>query len=391
MEGCVLRPPNSQLFSDNVIGGVVQRCPPASRYCSPQVDTQYHPHQGRGASPAREQGETGAASTNFSKRQWGTPQGDAILSTGRSMSPLSTGGKLQPPKGPPSSHTAARDDEGAQRNARAVEPTTRNERHVAMAELAAAEQMRLRDLRRMRQIRYRKKKENYMHSLEDETRQLRGEIEQLEQRRRSVSAAVPAGESAWSVAAEYFRLFQYGVRGPASASTSALSSPVEPQPSVQLDFLRSSMTPDVVFNTERGVEAMLRTWSCISRWFAGVEMDLERLDKDASGSLVATMITTVTITEHTLRVVFPHLSPSDGGSRRVGSAMSFLAGRLVGQTIAMRGFTRFEWDGAYCRMTSMLSQSDMLTPILRLVESLEGVSCLFEGALITPDFRLKSV
>ncbi|KAG6614083.1 bzip transcription factor [Phytophthora cinnamomi] len=77
--------------------------------------------------------------------------------------------------------------------------------------MAAAEKTRLRELRRVRQIRYCKKKEDYMHTLEDETRQLRDEIEQLEQRRRSASAAIPAKESAWSMAAEYFRLFRYGL------------------------------------------------------------------------------------------------------------------------------------------------------------------------------------
>ncbi|EGZ16335.1 hypothetical protein PHYSODRAFT_506493 [Phytophthora sojae] len=337
MEGCVLRPPNSQLFSDNVIGGVVERSTAASRYRSSHVCEEYHPHEGHGAFRTRHQeGETGTPSTNLPH------------------------------------------------NNRAAEPTTRQDQLVAMAELATAEKLRLRELRRERQIRYRKKKENYMHSLEDETRQLRDEIEQLEQRRRSVSAAVPAIESAWRVAAEYFRLFRYGV---SEASVSVSSSSSEAQPSAQLNFLRASMTADVAFNGERGAEVMLRTWSCVSRWFAGVEMDLERLEKDATGSLVATTTFTVTITEQTLSIVFPHLSTGVG---QVGSAASFLSERLEGQTITMRGSTRFEWDGAYCCVTSVMSQSDMLTPMLRLVGSLEDVSRVFEGARITPDFRLKS-
>ncbi|KAG6614082.1 uncharacterized protein IUM83_09993 [Phytophthora cinnamomi] len=150
------------------------------------------------------------------------------------------------------------------------------------------------------------------------------------------------------------------------------------------------MAPVVAFNSERGVDAMLKSWDLVSRWFAGVEMELERLEKDESGSLVASTTTTVTITEHTLRIVFPHLIVGHDTRRRGGSAdPSSLAGRLVGQTLVMKGLTRFEWDGAYCRVSSVMSQSDMLTPMLGLVGSLEDVSLVFEGALITPNCWLK--
>lgn len=55
----------------------------------------------------------------------------------------------------------------------------------------------------------------------------------------------------------------------------------------------------------------------------------------------------------------------------------------------MRGSARFKWDDAYCRVASVMSQSDTLTPMLRLLENLEGVSRVFEKALIAPGFHLK--
>ncbi|KAG3017186.1 hypothetical protein C6341_g25443 [Phytophthora cactorum] len=63
-------------------------------------------------------------------------------------------------------------------------PATRD-RYLAIAELAISEKDRLRELRRKKQMRYRKKKENYTMSLEVEVDQLRQKIEELEQRRRS--------------------------------------------------------------------------------------------------------------------------------------------------------------------------------------------------------------
>ncbi|KAL3657586.1 hypothetical protein V7S43_017553 [Phytophthora oleae] len=71
----------------------------------------------------------------------------------------------------------------------------RNDRRpTAILEQILSEQQRLRELRRLRQIRYRKKKDEYASSLEEHTRDLQTEIDKLEQRRRSVSSAVPTTE-----------------------------------------------------------------------------------------------------------------------------------------------------------------------------------------------------
>ncbi|GMF29882.1 unnamed protein product [Phytophthora fragariaefolia] len=367
MEECVLRPPNSHLFSDNVIGGVVQR----SR-TTPGNLKEYRAGQDQWPSLPRKQREAEAPSMSSSTRRWRTHQ----------VSP----GALQVDESATSSRLELQGSGGTY-NART---TMERDQNTAMVELAVAERSRLRELRRMRQIRYRKKKENYMLSLEEETRQLRNEVEQLEQRRRSVLVVIPAKESAWSVVAEYFRLFHYGMSELGLPSTFASTSSASEQPSAQSDFLRMSMTPDVTFNAERGVEAMLKSWSCISRWFTGVEMVLERLEKDALGALVANTLTSVTITVQTLRIVFPHLNTRNTHSRYLGGTASSLAERLVDQTIIMRGVTRFEWDPAHCRVVSVESESDMISPMLHLLGSLEDVSRVFSSALITPAFQLKS-
>ncbi|KAG7375823.1 hypothetical protein PHYPSEUDO_015187 [Phytophthora pseudosyringae] len=313
MTGWALHPPNSEQLSDAVIGSVVQRSRTSERTCS---------------------------------------------SSSRSV-------------GPPDWETHEDSTRSAESNAKA-----REEQHVATAELVLWERQRLRELRRLRQVRYRRKKDKYMHSLEEETAQLRRSIDQLERCRWSVSTATLAGQSAWSVVAAYFRLFRYGWR------ECAVKSPWgEAQPSTQSDFLRASMAADVAFNTARGVDTMRQSWQRLSHWFPGLELELEHLHKDEAGPLVASTTTTVTFSQQTLRLVFPHLHTSDD-SRDVA-----LRNRLVGQTIVMRGWARFEWDG---RITSAVSESDMLTPMLSLLGCLGDVARVFEAALLTPEFQLKT-
>ncbi|KAG6955602.1 hypothetical protein JG687_00011107 [Phytophthora cactorum] len=127
---------------------------------------------------------------------------------------------------------------------------------------------------------------------------------------------------------------------------------------------------------------MIQNWQQISRWFPGIEMELNRLQKDPTGSLVATMTTAVSISEQTIRVVFPHLHDSDGNGTR-----DTLAHQLLDQTLIMRGSMHFEWSDTCHRITRVSSQSGMLTPMVRLLRSLDAVPRVFEGALVTPAFQ----
>ncbi|KAL3657584.1 hypothetical protein V7S43_017551 [Phytophthora oleae] len=303
---CVLQPPNSRLFSDEVIGGVVQRSRPSSGH-------------------------------------WRTitPQPSSYFTT--------RGGS---------------EDTRAQLQAEKMKAHTSEDKVNAMAELVVAEKLRLRELRRVRQIRYRKKKENYASNLDEENRQLQKEIEKLEQKRRSALGMVPSKESGWSVTVEYFRLFQYGVRGSFAD---------------QMDFLRASMAPTVVFDSERGVEAMMKSWQRVSRWFPDIEIELDGVGKYPLGIFVATTTTTFTMSEETIRTVFPEL----------WSCGSPLVKKLLGKKIVMRGSTRFEWDSVYCRVIYIRTQVDLLTSMLQQLGDLETVARVFEKARVTLDFRCK--
>ncbi|OWZ21940.1 hypothetical protein PHMEG_0003429 [Phytophthora megakarya] len=211
--------------------------------------------------------------------------------------------------------------------------------------------------------------EAYMKTTAVENELLREEIRRLEHCKRSISAVYPAQENVWNVALEYFRVFHNGLQSRTHRH--------------QFEFLRAAITPETTFNTGRGLEAMIKSWKCISLWFHDVELEFGELEKGAVGSLIATTTTSITITERTLRNVFPHLCNKN-------EKYDGLADKLLGQRIVMRGFTRFEWDSAQRCATNVIAQSDLLTPMLHLVGSVEAVSRVFEKSIISAVFQWRS-
>ncbi|KAF4139153.1 hypothetical protein GN958_ATG11671 [Phytophthora infestans] len=85
-----------------------------------------------------------------------------------------------------------------------------------------------------------------------------------------------------------------------------------------------------------------------------------------------------------MRTVFPHLN-SDGRGGIEGGIWSSLGCKLLNQRLVMRGSVYFDWDSTVDCVARIQSQSDMLTPLLRLLGTLEDVSLVFQSALVTPD------
>ncbi|ETN13843.1 hypothetical protein PPTG_08540 [Phytophthora nicotianae INRA-310] len=198
-------------------------------------------------------------------------------------------------------------------------------------------------------------------------RNLREEIDTLEQQRQHLrtSRALEPPNDVWRAAAEYCRLIRHGLH----------------LTSNQLGFMRDMMSPNVVFNAAYGPEAIMQHWFFMN-WFGEVDVELKGWELTDGNSLVAITTTSVTITKHTLRNVFPHLRTIDNSDRN-----GKLAEQLLLQRLVMRGSTRFEWDDSTCRVTRVIAQSDMMTPILHLLGNLEDVSRVFEQALISPEFQ----
>ncbi|OWZ19392.1 hypothetical protein PHMEG_0006371 [Phytophthora megakarya] len=143
------------------------------------------------------------------------------------------------------------------------------------------------------------------------------------------------------------------------------------------------MAPDVTDGSICGPKAILESWELLSIVFDDMHVQLERLKTVDKNSLAATTTTSFTLKPDTIRLVFPLLV--DSGT---GGGDEDLAKKLQDQRIVMHGSVRFDWDDTNNCIWRMNSQSDMLTPILGLLENLEDVSRAFINALVAPDFRL---
>ncbi|KAG1713141.1 hypothetical protein DVH05_000864 [Phytophthora capsici] len=212
---------------------------------------------------------------------------------------------------------------------------------------------------RIYQRRYRAKREAYRITLENETQQLQNEIQQLKVQRTN--------DTLWAMVAEYFSLLQQSI-----TSRSPLNS------------------LNAVHNAERLVmkrtlhhNNMMMCW-CLPQYFDHVDVELQQLKRSTRNSLVATTVTSFIITSRTLAKVFPHLCSRDG--RRGGA----IATKLLDKRIVTRGWMRFERDDTDSRVLRITSQSDLLTPVLDVLRSLEKVAIVFEEALVTPDFQWRS-
>ncbi|KAF4029438.1 hypothetical protein GN244_ATG18831 [Phytophthora infestans] len=229
--------------------------------------------------------------------------------------------------------------------------------------LMLKEQAKQRLLRRDRQRGYRQRQNDLLLSLKNETLQLRDEIQTLEKRRSAVISVTPIQECLWGVVVEYFHVFRFGVRSTAMNFLEA---------SAQLKFLERTMTLDVVTNSGFGPKALLASWSRLSTSLQGIEVELLNAKRESENSLVATITTALTMTQHTLKTQFPHLCHSS----------SSLEKKLLHQEIVMPGTVQFTWDSTCGRITSALGRSDMLAPILQLVGSVDDLSRVFEYSAV---------
>ncbi|KAI9982173.1 hypothetical protein PInf_008064 [Phytophthora infestans] len=240
-----------------------------------------------------------------------------------------------------------------------------------------------RELRRKKQARYRKKQTDHMINLEKENDQLQQEIERLKRRRFSTAAALPPRENLWSAALEYFRLFRHGLQEPKRMAV--LSGEDKVQSCVQAAFFQSTIAPDVIFNAHQGIDKMVQYWNFLSCSFKDMVVELKCLTQENEDSLIATSLTSVTISEQTLAAVFPHLL--DEESRELDKTKASLCQALLDQRITKDGSIRFEWDAMNGRVTRVTTESDMLSPMLRLLGSVENVSRVFRDAFVSLDFQ----
>ncbi|KAL3665164.1 hypothetical protein V7S43_009793 [Phytophthora oleae] len=232
-----------------------------------------------------------------------------------------------------------------------------------------------RERRRRNQERYRAKQRQSMAAVEILNHEMEAEIRQLQRKRDILSAStgsLATRHTVWSVAVEYFHVFRHGLPATGSVRT------------IGLDFLKATMSAELDAGTVQGLEALARNWTVFTHFFTDVQIQLGRLEQIAENSLVATTTTIITITSSSLSNIFPHLT-NYGVDLGKANDWSRIAAKLLNQRLVMRGSVHFSWDSADSRVLRLITQADMVTPLLRVLGNLEDVSRVFNCARINPD------
>ncbi|POM63464.1 BZIP transcription factor [Phytophthora palmivora] len=360
-----LCPPNTHSLSDNVIGGVVQRV------------SSFHGRYGM----------TDREATRFTNpRQTYSSYPVDSYSTGRVAVDRLPSSNVVGQKPLPNLESLA---DMATKRTKKMSHNTEEDHEMSPTggrkmKVSAARRERC----RINQARYRKRQRQHEEELDNAIRKVQDQIDDLESQRQNILRCAPTNESVWVVATEYFRLFRYGYMTPMMAPEPSTTTTTDKrerntkQSHVQLEYLRATMAPDVTDGNVCGVEALLENWKGFSLCHDDVHFQLKRLEQINEDCLLAVTATRVTITENTLRQVYPHLVDANG----VGC--SPLAMKLLNQRLVIPGSVRFDWDSTCGRVMRVESNMDVMAPMLELLGSLENVASVFEKATMSLEGRI---
>ncbi|KAK1930297.1 bZIP transcription factor 1 [Phytophthora citrophthora] len=249
---------------------------------------------------------------------------------------------------------------------------------------------RRREQCRVNQARYRQKQLNHAKVLEESVQELRADIPVLELQRNRLLYG--GQQDIWNVVEEYCHLFRFGVPMtlPLTSEDEGISARrgfehlENAEAKRQLAFLRSSMTNDVILGEHNGVESLMEQWELYSSSFQSLYVQLERIERvnDTFVSAMATL--NVTVSEMTLRNVFPHLLDrgADGGE---GDTKVLIRSRLLGSRLQIPCSLCFEWDTNSCRVVRLETTYNFVTPLLKVLKDTSDVAFVLEHALITRD------
>ncbi|KAG2760927.1 hypothetical protein PC129_g20955 [Phytophthora cactorum] len=227
---------------------------------------------------------------------------------------------------------------------------------------------------RKSQERYRLRQKTLTKNLDDTNRNLRGEIQYLRTLRNKLFIGITTHVTMHDVVTEYFRVFRRGF--------------IEPDGSrvAELDFLRLSMEPDLDAGTVCGFEALVRNWGVFSQLFDDVRFQSEQVDQITENSLVVTTTTSLTISKRSMIGVF--LYQGFSGSPAQYKRLMNVVGKVLGRRLTLSGTVRFTWDNSTKRMTGLISQSDIISPLLQLLDDVEDISIMFSSACMTLECNL---
>ncbi|KAE9317899.1 hypothetical protein PF008_g18629 [Phytophthora fragariae] len=180
-------------------------------------------------------------------------------------------------------------------------------------------QSRRREQCRANQARYRDKQRNAQQELEKNVELLHQEVTNLKWRYRALSSRERNSQSPWSIVAEVFHLLESSFRSPWRAT------------------MERAFAHDAAMGDLRGVDALMEQLRLYSQCFDDPRLQLKRIESVAAGVMTAHVKLSVTVTEFTLKRIFPHLGGQHGGYNSNG-----LYERLLGQRLEFTAESRVQ-------------------------------------------------
>lgn len=188
---------------------------------------------------------------------------------------------------------------------------------------------------------------------------------------------------------EYFHVFRFGVPVSLSVESMEAATGASTKCKHQLAFLRTSMAKDVLLGERSGVDALMEQWCRYSTSFQNLYFQLERVERVDDNFVSATAKMNVTVSEATLRSIFPHLLQDDQGQvespRRLNDHASSLRSKLAGQRLRLPCSICFEWDPAKARVARLETTVNFMAPLTKVLDDLSDVAVALEHAMITRD------
>ncbi|GMF31461.1 unnamed protein product [Phytophthora lilii] len=240
-------------------------------------------------------------------------------------------------------------------------------------------QLRRREQCRANQARYRDKQRHAQLQLEKSVEQLHKELDTLKRRYRDLSSRERSNQSPWSIVAEVFRLLgscfksQWRMTGMKEMKNHTETRQI-------LAVLERAFAHNAALGDLNGIEALMDQLRRYAQYFGDAQLHLKRIESVAPGVMSASARLSVTVTELTLRHIFPHLEGSDGGDYE-----QRLHQQLLGQRLHLNCSMNFLFDENSDRVVRLETKIDLAASLFRVLGNLKDVADVIEHAQVSPE------
>ncbi|KAL3657511.1 hypothetical protein V7S43_017649 [Phytophthora oleae] len=235
--------------------------------------------------------------------------------------------------------------------------------------------VRRREQCRANQARYRARQRNAQDELEKTVEQFHAEVNTLKRRCRDLSSRErSSSQSPWIIVAEVLQLLESSFRSPWQTS---VGQEMDRKTRQTLATLERSFAHDAAMGELQGVDALMEQLRLYSQSFGDARLKLHRIESVAPGVMTSRATLSVTVTEATLREVFPHLDSS--------KASKSLWQRLFDQRLVLEGSMTFLFDENSERVVRLDAKIDLVTPLLKVLENLQDVEVILQHTRISPE------